>query len=73
MPIQAQIEEHLKHIRSIMISFLSKLPMSTKENEEVLSVLYSMLNFSSEQIEMIAKARGQLDKPRKGLFGMGKK
>lgn len=47
--------------------------MSTKENEEVLSVLYSMLNFSSEQIEMIAKARGQLDKPRKGLFGMGKK
>ena len=46
--VQGQVEEHLKHVRSIMIQFLSKLPFTTKENEDILPVIYSMLNFSRD-------------------------
>lgn len=41
----AEVEEHLKHIRSIMTQFLLKLPHQTKENEDLLPILFSMLNF----------------------------
>ena len=46
-----EVEEHLKHIRSIMTQFLSKLPHTTKENEDILPILFSMLNFSEEAIK----------------------
>lgn len=45
-----EIEEHLKHVRSIMTQFLSKLPVTTKENEDILPVVFSMLNFSQDEI-----------------------
>jgi len=50
----AKIEEHLKHVRSIMIQFLSKLPFTTKENEDILPIIYSMLNFTREDIDQIS-------------------
>ena len=58
----AEIEEHLKHIRSIMIQFLSKLPPTTKENEDILPILYSMLNYASSEIKEVSQAREQLVK-----------
>lgn len=58
----AEIEEHLRHIRSIMVSFLSKLPPSTKENDDMLPILYSMLNFSQAEIKEVQSAREALVK-----------
>ena len=46
-----EVEEHLKHVRSIMTQFLTKLPISAKENEDILTIVYSMLNFPAEEIE----------------------
>lgn len=63
-----------------MIQFLTKLPYTTKENEDILPVLFSMLNFSSEQTDSIKKAREAInekakDQPKKagGFFGLMKK
>jgi hypothetical protein len=61
LQIQTQIEEHLKHIRQIMVSFLSRLPFTTKDNEDILPVLFSMMNFTNEQTEQIQTARAQLN------------
>ena len=74
-----KIEEHLKHVRSIMIQFLSKLPFTTKENEDILPIIYSMLNFTREDIDLISQARDKLKKEaevkpqKKGIFGGLKK
>ena len=73
-----KIEEHLKHVRSIMIQFLSKLPFTTKENEDILPVIFSMLNFTREDIDQITQSRAKLKqeegKPaKKGIFGGLKK
>jgi hypothetical protein len=56
----AEIEEHLKHIRNIMIQFLSKLPPTSKENEDLLPILYSMLNFAKTEIAEVQTARDAL-------------
>ena len=68
-----------------MIQFLGKLPPTTKENEDLLPILYSMLNFSKNEISDVQTARDALqnalasqakDKTRNGIasfFGGGKK
>ena len=40
-----------------MTQFLSKLPVTTKENEDILPIVYSMLNFPKADIEAINEAR----------------
>lgn len=73
------VEEHLKHVRNIMTQFLTNLPICTKENEDILNIVYSMLNFPREEIDSITEQRTQLsnttDKGKKGgMFGaFGKK
>ena len=68
-----EIDEHLKHVRSIITQFLAKLPITSKDNEEILTVVYSMLNFPREEIDQISEARSKLvpEKPAKkgGFFG----
>jgi hypothetical protein len=56
------VEEQLKHIRSIMTQFLSKLPFTTKENEDILPILFSMLNYSDEDTKLVVAAREVLNK-----------
>ena len=72
-----EIEEHLKHVRSIMIQFLSKLPVTTKENEDILPIIYSMLNFPQTDIDAITAARDKLNsqasKKKGGLLAGFKK
>ena len=77
-----EVEEHLKHIRQIMIQFLAKLPFTTKENEEILPILFSMLNFKEGEIESVTLQRDELNKEMskekakdngKNIFGFGKK
>ena len=62
-----EIDEHLKHVRSIITQFLAKLPITSKDNEEILTVVYSMLNFPREEIDQISEARSKLmpEKPVK--------
>ena len=60
-----------------MIQFLSKLPFTTKENEDILPILFSMLNFSDDETNLVTTARDTLnkaaqqgnDKGKKGLSG----
>ena len=65
-----EVEEHLKHVRQIMTQFLSRLPEITKENEDILPVLFSMLNFGQEEIDGVVGARAQLNTAKKGGGGM---
>jgi len=65
-----EVEEHLKHVRQIMTQFLSRLPETTKENEDILPVLFSMLNFAQEDIDSVVEARAQLNTAKKGGGGM---
>ena len=67
-----EVDEHLKHVRQVMTQFLTKLPVSSRENEEILPVVFSMLNFPTEEINAITEAREKLDEPKnnkKGIFG----
>ena len=59
--VDKEIEDHLKHVRSIMIQFLSKLPVTTKENEDILPIIYSMLNFPKADIDAITASRDKLN------------
>lgn len=44
-----------------MTQFLSKLPFSTKENEDILNIVYSMMNFAKDEVEKIKQAREKLN------------
>lgn len=55
-----EVEEHLKHVRNIMQQFLTNLPIGAKENEDILNIVYSMLNFPKEEIDKITEQRTQL-------------
>ncbi len=68
-----QVEDHLKHVRQIMTQFLSRLPETTRENEDILPVVFSMLNFPPDEINSINEARALLNektaKKGGGMFG----
>jgi hypothetical protein len=72
--VEAEIESHMVHVRSILEQFLLKLPISNKENEELLKIVYSMMNFKKAQIDKIQGTREgstteQIEKKVKtGLF-----
>lgn len=70
----------MQHVRHILEQFLCKLPISNKENEEMLNIVYSMMQFKKEQIANINKQRESLsipqatEKVKKGIFsGFGRK
>lgn len=65
-----------------MIQFLAKLPFTSKENEDILPILFSMLNFKDSEIESVTQQRDELNKElakekvkevSKNIFGFGKK
>lgn len=70
----AEVEEHLRHVRDIMTQFLCKLPFTTKDNEDILPIVFSMLNFSEEETAQIKAARDALnaqvlaEQKKKGSF-----
>jgi hypothetical protein len=77
----AEVDEHLKHVREIMTQFLVKLPQTTKENEDLLPIVFSMLNFKKEEQDQIKATRDALNaqiaeanKPqKKSFFGINNK
>lgn len=77
---EAEIQEHLKHTRSILIKFLEKIPYTTKENEDLLPIIYSMMLFTKDEISSLQRNRQTFiekslkQQTKKGVFGMfGKK
>ena len=81
--MSTEVEDVLKHIRQIMTTFLAKLPFSTKENEDILPILFSMLHFSQPELEALTLQREEFNKQNdakqktndtsKNIFGFGKK
>lgn len=45
-----------------MTTFLVKLPFSTKENEDILPILFSMLHFSDKELETLTLSRDEFNK-----------
>ena len=65
-----------------MIQFLTKLPFTTKENEDILPILFCMLNFKQDEIDTVTIQRDELNKDMnkdkakdsgKNIFWFGKK
>ena len=83
VPMSQEVEDVLKHIRQIMTTFLVKLPFSTKENEDILPILFSMLHFQQGELEALTQQREDFNKQNdakqkgnetsKNIFGFGKK
>lgn len=73
--------DDLQHIKGTLFTFLQSTPMTPKENESVLSVVFSMLQVSPAEIRQIEATRKKnFSAPEKknsgkgGIFGMfGKK
>ena len=47
----------MQHIKGTLITFLQNTPLTQKDNEAVLSVVYSMLNFTSSESKLIENQR----------------
>ena len=45
----AEMKDHLKHARQLLIQFITKLPYSHKDNEAMLPVVFSMFEFTKEE------------------------
>lgn len=79
--LKMENDENLEHVKGTLITFLQNTPFTTKENESVLSVVFSMLGVDHEQAKQIEAIRKKHplapEKKNSGkgsLFGMfGKK
>jgi hypothetical protein len=56
-----EMKSHLKHARSILISFIQKLPYSAPENEATLPIIYSMLEFTKDEQDQLNKNRKEFN------------
>lgn len=47
------MEDALKHTKGILIKFLEKTPVTVKENEDLLTIIFSMMFFTKEEINTV--------------------
>ena len=78
--IKLENEENMMNIKGTLGTFIQNIPVINKENEAVLSVMFSMLNYEPEEVAQIEAARKKnlalADRKgtTKGIFGLfGKK
>jgi len=79
--LRTETQENIQHIKGTLKTYLQNCPKTTKENEIVLTVVYSMLGFTPEETSILDAQRKEKfpmnmkSKSGKGLFGMfgGKK
>ena len=78
--LRMENEENMMNIKGTFATFIQNIPITNKENEAVLSVMISMLNYEPDEIAQIEAARKKnlalADKKGtgKGIFGIfGKK
>jgi hypothetical protein len=73
--------ENFRHVKNVFIQFLEATPMQASKKEDLLPVIFSMLQVSNYEVKRIKKARESLglsqsqvkDAAKKGEFGMFKK
>ena len=53
----AEMREHLKHARQIVIQFIQKTPYSDDKNESTLPVVYSMFEFTKQEQDSVKATR----------------
>lgn len=46
-----------EHIKSTLVMFLKKTPTVDKANEQLLNIVFSMLNLTKQEIEEVEQAR----------------
>jgi len=69
-------DENILHIKGTLMSFLQNCPPTNRDNESILSVVYSMLEFSPTEVKQIDATRKKnypdTDKknPKGGFMGM---
>ena len=74
--LKAEYQEDMDHIKGTLKTYLQNTPKTTKENEAILSVVYSMLSFTALEQANLDKARqkkfpaAEKAKSGKGIFGM---
>jgi hypothetical protein len=75
--LKMEHEEDMQHIKGTLSTFLMNTPLTTRDNESILSVVYSMLDFSPQEKKLIDDTRKKnfpnSDKKvqgKGGLFGM---
>jgi len=78
--LKAETEDDIRHMKGTLKTFLQNCPKTTKDNEAILSVIYSMLDFTPGEEAALDATRkknfpmSEKAKSGKGLFGMfGKK
>mmetsp|Transcript_22117 Transcript_22117/g.16515 ORF Transcript_22117/g.16515 Transcript_22117/m.16515 type:complete len:80 (-) Transcript_22117:34-273(-) len=73
------MQDQMKHTRGILIKFLEKTPVTSKENEDLLTIIFSMMFFTKEEVSQVQKGRSQSAEAtkmtqqaavKKGVFGM---
>jgi hypothetical protein len=52
--------ENYRHVRNLFIQFLEGTPVSASKKEDLLPVIFSMLNMSKDELSRIKKARENL-------------
>ena len=73
--------ENFRHVKNLFIQFLEATPMQASKKEDLLPVIFSMLQVSKDEVNRIKKSRESLgvsqsqvkDAAKKGVFGMFKK
>jgi hypothetical protein len=48
----------VEHMKDILLKFLHSCPVTSKDNEQLLSILFSMMYISKEEIQELQMARG---------------
>ena len=49
----------LKHIKGTLLQFLKNCPLTDRNNEELLSIVFSMMEFTKEEIAEVQDVRNQ--------------
>ena len=58
--------ENFRHVKSLFIQFLEATPVSASRKEDLLPVIFSMLQVSKEEINRIKKVRESQGGPTQG-------
>lgn len=49
----------LKHIKGTLLQFLKNCPLTDRNNEELLSIVFSMMEFTKDEIADVQEVRAQ--------------
>lgn len=53
----AEEQESSEHVKSILVNFLKNTPFTSKDNEAMLPVVFSMMKFSKKDMQKVVEGR----------------